>query len=54
MQTQIKDASRLQTMKIDTSVLKKSKCTSLSHIYLLKPETSELDYHLHPPLNPHF
>ena len=51
MQTQRKDASRVQTMKIDTSVLNKTQFTCLGHIYLLKP--GQLDYHLYPPLNPH-
>ena len=42
MQTQTKDASSVQTMKVDMSVLKKRECTCLGHIYLLKFETDEL------------
>ena len=53
MQTLTKNASRFQTMKIDTSILNKREFTCLDHIYLLKIETGELDYYLYPPLNPH-
>ena len=43
MQTETKDASTVQTMKSDTSVLNKGECTCLGHSYVLKLETGELD-----------
>ena len=52
MQTQTKDTSKVETLKIDMSMLNKKEFTCLGHIYLLKLETGELDYHLCPPLNP--
>ena len=36
MQTHTKDTSRVQTMKNETSILNKCKCTCLGHICLLK------------------
>ena len=32
MQTQTKDSSKVQTMKIDTFMLNKRECTSLGHL----------------------
>ena len=43
MHTQTKDASRVQTMKIDMSILNKRECICLGHIYLLKLKTGKLD-----------
>ena len=42
MQTQTKDASGIQTIKIDTSILKKREFTCLGRVYLLKLETGGL------------
>ena len=52
MHTQTEGASSIQTMTIDTYILNKREFTCLGHLYLLKLETGELDYHLYPPLNP--
>ena len=52
MQIQTKDADSIQSMASDISILNKRKFTCLGHIYLLKLEIGELDYHPYPSLNP--